>query len=128
MKLLLDTCTFLWLTAGSREISKTCAELFQDPANEVFLSVVSSWEISIKHSLGKLSLPEPPRTFIPSRRKVYQVDSLPLREDEALQTGNLPQLHADPFDRMLICQSLVRGMAILTPDPLISQYPARVIW
>lgn len=128
MKLLLDTCTFLWLTMGSRQISKTCAELFQDPANDVFLSAVSCWEISIKHSLGKLSLPESPRTFIPSRCKVYQIGSLPLREDEALQTANLPPLHTDPFDRMLICQSIVRGMAILTPDPLISQYPARVIW
>lgn len=128
MKLLLDTCTFLWLTIGSPEISKTCTELFQDPANEVFLSAVSSWEISVKHALGKLSLPEPPRAFIPSRRKVYQISALPLREDEVLQTGNLPRLHADPFDRMLICQSIVRGMAILTPDPLISQYPVRVIW
>jgi len=76
----------------------------------------------------KVVTPESPRTFIPSRRKVYQIGSLPLREDEALQTANLPPLHTDPFDRMLICQSIVRGMAILTPDPLISQYPARVIW
>lgn len=65
MRLLLDTCTFLWITSGSEELSDTCRTLFRAPENEVFLSAASAWEITIKYELGKLPLPEPPREFVP---------------------------------------------------------------
>ena len=128
MRLLLDTCTFLWITLESPELSVTARRLFEDPDNEVHLSVVSAWEIAIKSSRGKLSLPEPAARFLPSRGAAYHNDALPLDEESTLQLERLPRLHRDPFDRMLVCQSIVHGMAILTPDPLVSQYPARVIW
>ena len=128
MRLLLDTCTFLWITLESPELSVTARRLFEDPDNEVHLSAVSAWEIAIKSSRGKLSLPEPAARFLPSRRAAYHIDALPLDEESTLQLERLPRLHRDPFDRMLVCQSIVHGMAILTPDPLVSQYPARVIW
>ena len=128
MKLLLDTCTFLWIAAGSPELSQRAAQLFGDPANDVFLSVVSAWEIAIKHSLGRLPLPAPPEQFIPGQREAHAIASLPLSEDEALYLPRIPVLHRDPFDRILICQAVVNGLAVLTPDRLISQYSVRTLW
>jgi PIN domain nuclease of toxin-antitoxin system len=128
VKLLLDTCTFLWIAAGSSQLSKRAIELFSDPANEVFLSAVSSWEMAVKHSMGRLLLPAAPDDFIPAQREAHGIASLPLSEEEALYVSRLPSLHRDPFDRMLICQAVVNGFAVLTPDTLISQYAVRTFW
>ncbi|MBI3667103.1 MAG: type II toxin-antitoxin system VapC family toxin [Acidobacteria bacterium] len=128
MRLLLDTVAFLWITLDDPKVSKRAREAFTDPDNEVFLSVVSAWEIAIKHSLGNLPLPAPPVEFIPSRRKAYSLLSLPLEEEAAVCVSRLPRLHADPFDRMLICQAIVHGLTVLTPDNLIAQYAVRVLW
>ncbi len=128
MRLLLDTCTFLWIALESPRLSITALRLFRDPNTEVYLSTASAWEIAIKYSRGRLSLPEPAHSYVPSRRAVYQIDSLPVDEESALQLERLPRLHGDPFDRILICQSIVHGMTILTPDEAISQYAVRVVW
>jgi len=128
MKILLDTCTFLWIITDSPELSKHARDLFRDPANELFLSPVSCWEIAVKHALGRLPLPEPPERFIPSQRKLHGVETLPLEEKATLHLTRLPQLHKDPFDRMLICQVMIHAMVIMTPDELILQYPIRSIW
>jgi PIN domain nuclease of toxin-antitoxin system len=69
MKILLDTCEFLWLVSGDPKLSVTVSTAIRDPNNQVFLSAVSFWEISVKHSLGKLPLPQPPAQFIPTTRK-----------------------------------------------------------
>lgn len=128
MKLLLDTCTFLWILEDSSSLSKEARQLFLSNENEVFLSSVSAWEISVKHQLGKLPLPEPPYRFIPAQRERHGITPLELSEDAALHLSRIPDFHKDPFDRMLVCQALVHGMSILTPDEWISQYPAPVIW
>ncbi len=128
MKVLLDTCTFLWMITGARHVPHRVVELFQSPDNEIFLSAASAWEISVKHGLGKLRLPEPPERFVPTARATYGVATLAIDEESALHASKLPFLHRDPFDRILISQSIVHGMAILTPDPLITQYPARTMW
>ena len=128
MRLLLDTCTFLWIVSGSSELSKRAAQWFSDPANELFLSVVSAWEIAVKYSLGNLQLPAPPMDFVVSQREAHAIATLPLTEEEALYLPKIPKLHRDPFDRMLICQAVAGGLTILTPDPLISQYPIRTLW
>lgn len=128
MKLLLDTCTFLWLAGGGRPLSTTAAQAVRDPSNDVFLSAVSTWEIIVKHGMGRLPLPESPEKLIPTERRLRGVAALPFDEDSALQGLRLPQLHRDPFDRMLIAQAIALGLAIVTPDPLITQYPVRVIW
>jgi PIN domain nuclease of toxin-antitoxin system len=128
VRLLLDTCTFLWIVAGSSRISKQAAQWFSDPSNEIFLSAVSSWEIAVKHSLGALRLPAPPIEFIPSQREAHGITTLPLTEEEVLYLPKIPKLHRDPFDRMLICQAVVNGLAVLTPNVLISQYPIRTLW
>jgi PIN domain nuclease of toxin-antitoxin system len=128
MKLLLDTCTFLWVAEGSARLSARAREYFQDFGNEAFLSAVSAWEIAVKSSRGALSLDEQPDAFVPKYRAVHGIEPLALSEEAALQLGRLPQLHRDPFDRMLICQAIAEGMTILTPDELIRQYPVRTIW
>jgi PIN domain nuclease of toxin-antitoxin system len=128
LRILLDTCTFVWLAAEARKVSVLAKQLFADPDNEVFLSAVSCWEISIKHAAGRLKLPQPPAKLVPAYRERYGIAALPLDEETALYVSRLLRLHADPFDRMLICQSIVHGLAILTPDESISQYPVRTLW
>ena len=128
MKLLLDTCTFLWIVSGAPELSDRARTLFADPENEAYLSTVSDWEMALKHALGRLPMPEPPARFVPAQREAHGIDSLPLDEEAALHLDRLPALHQDPFDRMLVCQALVHGLAIVTPDRLIAQYPVRIVW
>jgi PIN domain nuclease of toxin-antitoxin system len=94
----------------------------------VFLSAVSAWEITVKHALGKLPLPEAPERFVPRQRASRGIAPLPLDEEAALELGRLPLLHRDPFDRMLVCQALVSGMRLVTPDPQIARYPVRTLW
>lgn len=127
MRLLLDACTFLWIVGGER-ISEAAASAYRDPSNEVYLSAASVWEITIKHQSGRLPLPEPPDTLIPAERRLRGIAHLPIDEDAVYQLPKLPQLHRDPFDRILVCQAIAGSLAILTPDPLIRQYPVRVIW
>ena len=128
MRLLLDTCTFLWISAASTQLSKRAANYFSDPANEVFLSAVSVWEIALKNSLGRLPLPQSAAEYVARLREDHGIASLPLSEEEALYLPRIPKLHRDPFDRMLVCQAIANGLALLTPDPLIAQYPIRTIW
>lgn len=128
MKILLDTCTFLWIVGDSHELSEASRNLFREPSNDVFLSAVSVWEISVKYALGKLPLPQLPEKYIPIQREKHMVDPLGLDENSVLHLNRLPQLHKDPFDRMLICQAINHGLVILTPDELIAQYPVASKW
>jgi PIN domain nuclease of toxin-antitoxin system len=128
MKLLIDTCTFLWIARESPRLSKTAAALFLDPDNQRYLSAASAWEIGIKHASGRLPLPQRPDIFVPQIREASAIASLDVDEESALQAGKLPGLHGDPFDRILIAQAIVHGMTILTPDPQIEQYAVRVLW
>ncbi len=128
MNLLLDTCTFLWIATDDPALSPVARELFTDPNNDVFLSAVSAWEITVKHHLGRLPLPDPPQRFVPAMRTGHGIAALPLGEEACLLAGTLPPVHRDPFDRMLVCQALVLGLTILTPDPTIARYPVRTAW
>jgi PIN domain nuclease of toxin-antitoxin system len=128
MKLLLDTCTFLWMTLDAPELSPRAREAILDAENELYLSAASVWEICVKHALGRLPLPEPPARFIVDQRAACGIASLPVDEESALHLLRLPSLHGDPFDRMLVSQALVHGLTLVTPDPLITQYPSRILW
>jgi PIN domain nuclease of toxin-antitoxin system len=128
VRLLLDTCTFLWLLLDAPRLSGVAKQAFADPGSRVFLSVVSAWEIAVKHAAGRLALPRAPAEFIAERRRVYRIESLPLDEASALHAAGLPRLHADPFDRLLVGQAFVHGLAVLTPDESIAQYQVRVVW
>jgi PIN domain nuclease of toxin-antitoxin system len=128
MKLLLDTCTFLWLAGQPASLSDRARALFRSPEHEVFLSAASAWEIATKHMLGRLPLPAPVEQLVPALREKHGIEPLPIDEESSLHLARLPMLHRDPFDRMLVCQAIVHGMSILTPDRLIAQYPARIVW
>jgi PIN domain nuclease of toxin-antitoxin system len=95
---------------------------------EVTVSAATAWEIAIKHAKGTLRLTMPPERFVPGARARYGLAALPIDEESALHIGKLPPLHADPFDRMLVSQAIVHGLTIVTPDPLVTQYPARTMW
>ncbi len=128
MRILLDTCTFLWLAGDGPELSERARSLHQDPSNEVYLSAASAWEIAIKANLGRLPLPDPADRFVPETRDRLRVQALPLDEETVLAVSRLPDLHRDPFDRALVAQAIVHGLVLLTPDPAIAAYPARTTW
>jgi PIN domain nuclease of toxin-antitoxin system len=128
VKLLLDSCTFLWIVADDPLLSANAKSAFKDPDNDPFLSVVSAWEIAVKNALGNMPLPEPPEFYIPTFRERERIQSLALDEQMVLHVVRLPLYHRDPFDRLLICQAISEGMAIVTPDRMITQYPVRTLW
>jgi PIN domain nuclease of toxin-antitoxin system len=128
VKLLLDTCTFLWVAGRPDALSARARDLFQSPEHEIYLSAGSAWEIATKHALGRLRLSEAPERLVPALRERHGIEPLAIDEESVLQTARLPLLHRDPFDRLLVGQAIVHGMALLTPDEAISQYPVRVLW
>jgi PIN domain nuclease of toxin-antitoxin system len=128
MKLLLDTCTFLWIIGDAPRLSRRARALFQSNDNDVYLSAGSAWEIAIKHALGRLQLPDDLARFVPEMREAHGIEPLPIDEASTLHISRLPTLHRDPFDRLLVSQAIVHGLTILTPDPLVTQYPAMTAW
>jgi len=123
MRLLLDTHIFLWYIANSRRVPAAWAGLLRDPQNQVFLSVVSFWEVIIKYQTGKLPLPEVPEIYIPRLSSLHQIKMLSVDELDVAQVARLPSIHNDPFDRLLIAQSLRHGLTLLTVDVQIRAYP-----
>jgi len=129
MKGLLDTHTFLWWNMGSPELSETAKQFIANPENDVFVSAVTSWEITIKFVKGKLTLPEEPDSYIPNRLDLHRFNVLPIQISHTIETGNLPKIHSDPFDRLLIAQSHLEKMPMLTKDSEIIKYKtAEYIW
>jgi PIN domain nuclease of toxin-antitoxin system len=128
MNVLLDTHAFLWWVIDDTQLSTTAKAIIAEPANTIYFSVVSAWEIIIKERTGKLSLPESPETYIPSRLTANRFVTLPVEMPHVLQIALLPDHHRDPFDRLLIAQSQVENLPLLTVDHLISQYSVNVIW
>jgi PIN domain nuclease of toxin-antitoxin system len=128
VKLLLDTCTFLWFQADASQLSQTARAQIMDPANEVYLSAVSVWEIARKYAQGGISLPAHPSALIPAVRENSGIASLSFTEADALAAEKLELFHKDPFDRMLIAQALMGGLAIVTSDRAFDPYPVRVVW
>ena len=82
----------------------------------------------MKYRLGRLPLPEPPDIYVPRQRARHRIEELPYYESAALQISKLPDFHKDPFDRMLIAQSIAESMILVTPDPVIHRYPVRCLW
>jgi PIN domain nuclease of toxin-antitoxin system len=122
MRLLLDTHTFLWLVSGDQRLPGAWREVIQDPGNDVYLSVVSLWESIVKYQLGKLPLPESPESYLPRQRDRHRVANLVLDEASVARLAQLPSLHRDPFDRMLVCQALHHGLTLATLDDAILGY------
>ena len=115
------------MQASSKRLSQQARELLQDPENQLFLSAASSWEIAIKHALGKLPLPMPPMEYVLSRMETSGTASLPVQHSHALQAGSLPRHHADPFDRLLIAQAQLENLHILTADGQFEAYEVALL-
>ena len=128
MKLLLDTHAFLWWITNDSRLSARVYKALQSQKNEIFLSAVSGWEIAIKASLGRLDLPKNPAKFILEQIRLNAIQTLPVHITHALHVSTLPNLHKDPFDRMLIAQSQTERLPLATVDSQITQYKVKVYW
>lgn len=129
MKILLDTCSFLWLvTEDVDSLSSKAQSLFLDDSNDIFLSIVSCWEISIKWSIGKLDLQSPPDIFLKTQIADNGLTLLYISLNHATKVAELTFHHRDPFDRLLVAQSMVAGIPLLTADETLSQYEIQRVW
>jgi PIN domain nuclease of toxin-antitoxin system len=126
VRLLLDTHVFLWLLAEPDRLGDHMNSV-EDPSNELFLSAASSWEIAIKTQLGRLHLPEDPRRYVPDRMRAIGAEPLPIEHNHALAVGELPPLHRDPFDRILVAQARGLRLTILTADVNIARYDVETL-
>ncbi|MES2171642.1 MAG: type II toxin-antitoxin system VapC family toxin [Actinomycetota bacterium] len=119
MELLLDTHAFLWWDAADSRISARWAETIADPANSVFVSAATAWEIAIKRRAGKLAFAR----VLTEVAEEYGFTWLPMSEQDAELAGDLDWAHRDPFDRMLVAQASRRRLALVTSDLAISAAP-----
>ena len=128
MKLLLDTCAFLWLATEPKRLSKAVTEALDDVTNERWLSDVTLWEISLKHSIGKLPLPEPPRDWIPKQTAFFDLQPLHIDAQAIFQSAELPNVHRDPFDRLLAAQAIGGAFRFLTIDEAFDDLGVDRLW
>jgi PIN domain nuclease of toxin-antitoxin system len=124
---LLDTHIWLWLIGEPSRLRPELLAELRAPRTRLLLSAASSWEIAIKWALGRLTLPEPPETFVPSRMRGTGVDGLAVEHAHALRVADLPSHHADPFDRLLIAQAQVEDCPIVTVDAAFDRYDVAVV-
>ena len=127
MNCLLDTCVFLWLAFEPARLSKRAVEAI-NTAPKRFFSSAGLMEIAIKHSAGKLPLPENPRAWAASRLAFFQVDLLPLDSEVIFLSGELPRVHSDPFDRLIAAESIYHRVPVVTPDEPFSALRAQRVW
>ena len=127
MKLLLDTHAFLWFTAGDSHLSRRARRAIEDAQAVLLLSAASVWEIAIKSSLGRLSLPTTAADFLaPKLEGGLQLLAIDWRHAAAVET--LPFHHRDPFDRLLIAQASIERLTIVTSDPVFRKYGVPTVW
>jgi len=129
LRVLLDTHVFLWWSSerGAR-VSERARELLSDGTTGVSFSMASVWEIAIKVGSGRLELPGVIERYLPDRMRHHGFELLSIELPHALRAGVLPQIHRDPFDRMLVAQAQIEGLPILTADPAITRYEVETIW
>jgi PIN domain nuclease of toxin-antitoxin system len=125
VRFLLDTHLLLWAAGPSPRLSRQARRLISDPENELVVSTASIWEIAIKSGLKRPNFPVDAALF---RRNLLSnsYEELPINGEHAVAVANLPPLHKDPFDRILVAQSIVEGITLLTSDPRVAQYPVAV--
>lgn len=123
MTILLDTHVFLWYISADPQLPTRRRDAIRDPGNGVFLSAASVWETVIKHDMGKLELPESPAIYLPRLREQHRIATLPVEESTFVHLANLPRLHRDPFDRIIIAQAIQHEMNLATVDDVVRAYP-----
>lgn len=128
MNLLLDTHAFLWWVTNDPRLSAAAGVAIADDQNSVYVSTATAWEIAIKAGLGQLRLPAEPASFIARQVALNAFEILPVQLGHALHVLTLPALHRDPFDRMLVAQSQVESLALVTSDAAIRAYAVATVW
>ncbi len=127
--ILLDTCTLLWLVMEPKSLSKPATAALRKSKGAILVSAVTAFEIGQKYAVGKLILPFQPNEWFDRACLAHGLTALPLTSDHAFAAASLPLLHRDPFDRLLIATATHADVPLLTPDPLIRQYPTlATIW
>jgi len=126
MKVLLDTHTLLWALTDESKLSERVRKLL--PQADTWFSVASLWEILIKARIGKIPLPQPTGPFVMSKLQLNGVRLLNVTQDHVLRVESLPDHHRDPFDRMLIAQSLEERIPVISADRVFARYPVELIW
>jgi len=127
VRVLLDTHVWLWMLTAPARLSPSARDLVEDRRTTLWLSAASSWEIAIKYALGRLLLPESPERFVPERMRVTNVDPLPVEHSHALRVSTLEPHHRDPFDRLLVAQSQLERVPLLTADAVFAAYDVETI-
>ncbi|MGH9066599.1 MAG: type II toxin-antitoxin system VapC family toxin [Acidimicrobiales bacterium] len=127
MRILLDTHAWLWMLGAPERLGPRASAAVIDPANRLFLSAASSWEIAIKYRLGRLALPSAPEDYVPERLRRTGVEGLPVQHRHALAVASLELHHRDPFDRLLVAQARGEDMPILTADSAFDDYEVEVL-
>jgi PIN domain nuclease of toxin-antitoxin system len=122
MRYLLDTHVLLWWAENSPKLKPRHRALISDGSREILFSVVSVWEATIKASQGKLALPLPPKAFFQRLAAQGPFEVLPIQLSHAAEVYSLPQVHTDPFDRLLIAQARSEGMTLISEDPVFAKY------
>jgi PIN domain nuclease of toxin-antitoxin system len=125
---LLDTHAFLWWISGDDRLSDRASQAIADGRNEIFVSAASIWEIAVKARLGRLSIPGDPGQFIGGQVVENAFRGLPIVAGHALRLWELPDHHRDPFDRMLVAQAQVEGLALISRDSHVARYDVEVVW
>jgi PIN domain nuclease of toxin-antitoxin system len=127
MRILLDTHIFLWALLERKKLSDKTIEILENSENELFLSVASSWEIAIKWAKGSLILPSEPKFFVPQAITEVGIKTLPITNKDVLSAADLPQIHKDPFDRLLIIQANLNELSVLTNDRIFTDYEVKLV-
>jgi len=122
MKLIVDTQCWLWMNAAPDRLRPSTRALLERATTQPLLSAASAWEIAIKTALGKLQLPDSPSEYVRERLRRTRTVPLPITHEHALGVADLPPLHRDPFDRLLVSQALIEGLPILTADSQLTAY------
>jgi PIN domain nuclease of toxin-antitoxin system len=126
--LLLDTHALLWFLKDDPQLRATAKAAIEDPANRKLVSIASCWEIAIKAGLGKLTLGEPAAVLLPREIARNNFDILSISLSHATAVESLPQHHKDPFDRMLVAQSQIEGLPVVSADTVFDAYGVTRIW
>ena len=129
LKVLLDTCAFIWLCGEPDRFTPTVQALFQkEPYTELYLSDASILEIAIKSSLGKIVLPESPREWLKKQVEIWEIRAVPLSREELFISAELPWHHKDPFDRLIIATAKHRQLPVISSDQIFINYGIEIIW
>ena len=128
MIFLLDTCVFIWTCVAPERLSQRACEALSEGDAELLLSDASVLEVALKWSAEKLTLPKPPRSWIEDQAAAWSITCIPISRETIYRSAELPQVHKDPFDRLIVAAALEVGATIITPDEAVQRYEAPWLW